>query len=69
MDVEGDCVEEEANCVLVLDELEQVLWEEGVWNGGLIGGNVWNEGVCGGEFDKISLVHVCESYFLVFFQK
>ena len=62
MDVEGDCVEEEADCVCAL-----VLWEEGVWTGGFIGGNVWNEGVCGGEFGKISLVDVCDSYFLVLF--
>jgi len=69
VDVEGDCVEEEADCVLVLDELALVLWEEGVWTGGLIGGNVWNEGVCGGEFDKITLVDVCDLDFLVFFRK
>jgi len=28
-----------------------------------------NEGVCGGEFEKISLLDVCDSDFLVFFRK
>lgn len=53
----GIWVDLEASWVLV-----PILWEEVGKNGG-------NEGDFGGEFEKISLLDVYDSYFLVFFQK